>query len=272
MATWRKLHQKTTESMDVNDMPDDFTRLLWVLLPLALCKEGRGIYNFSWIRSKLFPLRDDVANDRVRAGMEWFADREMVQIYQENGREYFRIPSWHDYQNTAKEADSPYPAPSVQSNSGATPELGKNKGGIIPEPVPTKSVLDKDIDSDKDVDEDLEKESDGSHSDNPTLDQQHIQDFLKIVAVPFTNHDQADEFHELIYDFGKESVFQAAQWCAEKGMSSMTKVIRSMATALPGWKANGKHPLARGEPEDPFMAAIERRKAQLQTIEVDHGQ
>ena len=32
MPQWRKLHVRTIDSVDVNDMPDDFTRLLWVLL------------------------------------------------------------------------------------------------------------------------------------------------------------------------------------------------------------------------------------------------
>ena len=43
MPTWRKLHVKATESLDINDMPDDFHRLLWVMLPLGLDREGRGL-------------------------------------------------------------------------------------------------------------------------------------------------------------------------------------------------------------------------------------
>lgn len=42
MPKYRKLWIKTVESHDINEMPDDFTRLLWVLLPLGLDSEGRG--------------------------------------------------------------------------------------------------------------------------------------------------------------------------------------------------------------------------------------
>ena len=62
MPRYRKLHVKTVESLDINDMPDDFTRLMWVLLPLGLCREGRGIDNPAWIKSKLFPMRLDVSD------------------------------------------------------------------------------------------------------------------------------------------------------------------------------------------------------------------
>ncbi len=35
MPQWRKLHVKATESLDIHEMPDDFTRLLWVMLDIA---------------------------------------------------------------------------------------------------------------------------------------------------------------------------------------------------------------------------------------------
>lgn len=36
MPQWRKLHTKSLDSLDINDMPDDFCRVLWLMLPLAL--------------------------------------------------------------------------------------------------------------------------------------------------------------------------------------------------------------------------------------------
>ena len=112
MPIWRKLHVKTTDSMDVNDMPDDFTRLMWVLLPLKLCREGRGIDMPEWIKSQLFPLRSDISLEQVESSMCWYQDRRMIARYKAKGRPYFRIKSWHDYQGTTtREAKSPYPAP-----------------------------------------------------------------------------------------------------------------------------------------------------------------
>lgn len=126
MPQYRKLYVKSTESQDINDMPDDFTRLMWILLPLALCRKGRGVDNPFWLRSKLFPLRDDVTQEQLESAMNWYYLREMIDRYEVEGRAYFQVRNWHKYQgNTTKEADSIYPEnPSrvsqelVQSNAG----------------------------------------------------------------------------------------------------------------------------------------------------------
>jgi len=121
MPQYRKLYTKTTESLDINDMPDDFTRLTWVLLPLALCREGRGLDNAAWIKAKLYPLRIDVTLEQIQAAMNWFAERGMTQRYTVAGRSYFFVPTWYEYQTgTNKEAPSPYPQPPtdlLQTNS-----------------------------------------------------------------------------------------------------------------------------------------------------------
>jgi len=125
------LYVKTVESLDLNEMPDDLTRLLWVLLPLALCREGRGLHSGAWLKSKLFPLREDINGEIVLAKFQWFIDRQMVIPYEVDGRSYFYIPTFHKYQgNTIKEAESDYPPPpdgeaiaEVQTNSGVGQEL-----------------------------------------------------------------------------------------------------------------------------------------------------
>ena len=130
MPTYRKLHTKTTESLDLNDMPDDFTRLMWVLLPLALCREGRGLHSGAWLKSKLFPLREDIDQEFVWTKFQWFVGRGMVVPYEVGGRCYFYVPTFHKYQgNTVKERESDYPPPPdvVQTNSEPTPELVQSK-------------------------------------------------------------------------------------------------------------------------------------------------
>ena len=125
MPQWRKLHVKTTESFDVNDMPDDFTRLLWVLLPLKVCKEGRGLDVPGWIKSQLFPLRSDVTLKQVENSMSWYQERGMVSRYKSNGRPYFQINSWHEYQNTSRDANSPYPGPELADIQDTDLEVDK---------------------------------------------------------------------------------------------------------------------------------------------------
>lgn len=112
MPRYRKLHTKIVESFDVNDMPDDFTRLTWVLLPLALCREGRGVANASWLKSKLYPLRDDVTIVMIGQALAHFRERGMIINYGVNGRGYFYVPSFRKYQgNITTEQLSDYPPP-----------------------------------------------------------------------------------------------------------------------------------------------------------------
>ena len=173
MPKYRKLHTKVIESLDVNELPDDFSRLMWVLLPLALCREGRGLDNPSWLKSKIFPLRIDVTLEQVQETMDCFAKRGMVEYYQVEGRGYFHVPTFHKYQgNTVKEAESDYPPPPEQdaqeteasqeqvgSNSGASQEQGESKSAtdsifniqyadtdsVAPESVQTEETAERDF-------------------------------------------------------------------------------------------------------------------------------
>jgi hypothetical protein len=166
MPEWRKLHVKITESLDVNDMPDDFTRLLWVLLPLVACSEGRGMDNPSWLRSRTMPLRDDVSIEKVEAAMQWYAQRGMIQRYTVGGRGYFQIVRFAHYQSTQREAESDYPGPSdADDDESATQELVPSNSGVTQELVPSNSVLDVDVD----VDIDKEKEIATEKSETDTV-------------------------------------------------------------------------------------------------------
>lgn len=142
MAAWRKLHLKSVESQDIQDMPDDFTRLLWLLLPLGLDKEGRGLDNPSWIHAKVMPLRDDVDTRMITNAIDWFADHKMIVRYEVEGRKYFYIPTWHTYQKTDREAVSNFPEP-LASNSRVNHEQCASKSSLD---------IDIDVDIDKDID------------------------------------------------------------------------------------------------------------------------
>lgn len=125
MPKYRQLHVKILESFDFNELPDDFTRLFWIQLMLIVDSQGRGIDNPGWIRSKMFPLRPYVREDTIQGAMESLAGEEMIKRYTVDGRQYFRIVNFHQYQSgTKKEAPSNLPADpdELQSNSGATPE------------------------------------------------------------------------------------------------------------------------------------------------------
>jgi len=146
MPTWRKLHVKVCESGDIADMPDDFTRLMWVLLPTQLCREGRGIDNPSWVRSRVFPLREDVTLKMVTQALDWFVGRGMIVRYQVADRAYFWVPTFDHYQGRRpKEAASEYPPPPTEVMTKSRPSHDQ---------VMTKSSTD--IDIDEDIEEEIE--------------------------------------------------------------------------------------------------------------------
>lgn len=146
MPTWRKLQIKSLDSIDINTLPDDTSRLFWNNLILIGDKEGRGLLNGAWLRSKTFPLRDDLSPELLISYMWQFEQLGMITIYEVDERKYYEICNWHDYQSTEKEAKSNYPPVSepVKSWSGVSQELGKNKSGLDIDV--DKSRKDKDVD------------------------------------------------------------------------------------------------------------------------------
>ena len=151
MPTWRKLHTKATESLDINDMPDDFHRLLWVMLPLGLDREGRGMDNPAWVKAKIMPLRTDVTPEMVEVALTWYAEHGMIERYQVAGRPYFWVPTFAQYQgNTQREAESEYPAP---------PDQGESRARLTHDQLVTKSSSDADADADADAEAEAEADA-----------------------------------------------------------------------------------------------------------------
>lgn len=252
MPQWRKFWTKTTESLDLADMPDDFTRLAWVMLPLVLDSKGRGIDNAAWLRSKLFPMRMDIDNEKMQAAMDWWVARGMLAPYSVDGRRYFNIPTWPTYQgNTDKEAASTIPAPpweaveekvtdppataaepnppKVQTSSGPTPDL-----------LTTNSALDADADADSEEiqkrrDSDAKRECQqadtaGNNGLNPGQSQ-----FLTLFgAKRFKNTVQRETVGTLVETYGAEALLGAGRWAALKGMS-LGDGIAAVQKALPKW-------------------------------------
>lgn len=125
MPKYRQLHTKIIDSFDFNEMPNDFTRVVWLMLPLILDCEGRGIGSMAWVKSKLFPLREDVTNAQLQAAFDCFSNKGMIIFYQVEGHSYFYIPTFKTYQSgTQKESKSVLPDPPelLQSNSGVSKE------------------------------------------------------------------------------------------------------------------------------------------------------
>ena len=137
MPKFRQLHTQIVNSFDFAEMPNDFTRVLWLMLIVIVDSSGRGIDSPAWVRSMAFPLRQDVEIEQVEAAMAWLESRSMISRYQVEGRRYFEINTFRSYQSGLEnEAKSKLPAnpdelPAnpdlLQSNSRPTPDLLQSK-------------------------------------------------------------------------------------------------------------------------------------------------
>ncbi len=156
MPQYRKLHTKVTYSLDFNDMPDDFTRLLWVLLPCGLSCEGTCLAHPGYIRSKIFPLRSDVTDQMINDALAWFADHDMIRFYRVAKRDYLWMVNFARYQGkTKKEAKSDFPP---------VPDAVKNGSGVGLELVQSKSSTDTNTDTDANADTDADTDTDADAS------------------------------------------------------------------------------------------------------------
>lgn len=112
MPKYRNLHVKIIESFDFIEMPDDFTRVTWMLLTLVVDSEGRGIDNAAWLHAKMYPMRPDVSDLAIKRVFDWLATRGMIVRYKASGRQYFYVPSFKNYQShLEREARSILPPP-----------------------------------------------------------------------------------------------------------------------------------------------------------------
>jgi len=109
---WRKVWDRAAFSRDINAMPDDFTRLFWIMLPLALSRDGTTLADFSYLKGKLFPLRRDVTDIMISDALEWCVNRGMVLRYEVDGESYIYQVSFREDQGPrGREAPSPFPPP-----------------------------------------------------------------------------------------------------------------------------------------------------------------
>jgi len=124
--------------------------------------------NTSWLKSRLFPLREDVTGEMIEAAMVWYTRRGMVERYEVEGRRYFWLPTFGHYQgNTSREAESAYPPPPtpepVETDAAPSPEQVESRSRVGHEQVMSKSCSDADEDTDEDVDVDADTDEMHAH-------------------------------------------------------------------------------------------------------------
>jgi len=228
MPKYRQLYTKVIDSFDFNEMPDDFTRVVWLMLPLILDCEGRGIGNMAWVKSKLFPLRIDVTADQLEDSFKWLQDRKMVVFYEVESRLYFYIPTFKTYQKgTEYETSSLLPAPLEVT-------LNQSQGNFkvsSDQPPPAASASASAYESASAID-----------SESPQFDKikSHIEKITGIPAMP-----KSIRAIEEIIEFGgsSEDITAGYGWFkdnADKPLKYYSQLIGPTRTAM-SIRVNGKN-------------------------------
>ena len=87
------------DSYTIEGMPDDFTRLLWLSLPLSTDDSGRGLDHPATLRSLLFPFAkgSEEQEQQLREGMDYLEQQGMLIRFQDPvGERYFELSNWPD--------------------------------------------------------------------------------------------------------------------------------------------------------------------------------
>ena len=254
MPTWRKLHVKATESLDINDMPDDFHRLLWVMLPLGLDKCGVGLDNPAWIKSRIMPLRLDVTYEMIEAAMGWYESRGMILRYLVKDRAYFWLKSFLDHQgNLERESESNYPPPPdlLKSNARVTHDSYMSNTRVSHESLMQESCLDVDVDVDVDVEEEVEVATTG-------VVKVYEQEIGPITPMTY------DQLKDLVEDHSAQWVIAAMREASANGKRSLA-YFRAI---LQRWKVEGygsgmgekRQGNGKDPPVNPLLEAVRRRR------------
>lgn len=242
MPLYRKLHVKTVDSIDINEMPDDFTRLMWTWLTLKLDSKGRGIDDSQWLRSVLFPLRRDVTSAMIEAAMSWYEQRGMIFRYTVGVRYFFSIPSFFRYQGkTDREAPSVIPDP-IESKSAQKKNNARSKSRPTQDPLLTNSGSGTGIDASTGIDTEA-----GVGADAPKRKGRQMSKACEAFhdhTRAWPNHDQELEIDSAVKDDALDLWNQVLRgWMLEgyspKNVAGMLDWFKRGITAKPNSNRNG---------------------------------
>jgi hypothetical protein len=85
-------------------------RCLWIGLITTADDQGRGRAHPGLLRAAIFPF-DSIALDEIRADLEVLAQSGMALVYQVEGKVYYQVVNWWEYQTPQWAGPSDYPSP-----------------------------------------------------------------------------------------------------------------------------------------------------------------
>lgn len=126
------------ESICVSDSVDKlswFEEILFYRLIVNCDDYGRFDGRIPVIKNMLFPLKDDLPADQVKAGLCKLADVGLIALYESDGRPYLYLPTWENHQIVrAKRSKYPEPCENMITSASTCNHLNANVSVIQSNP------------------------------------------------------------------------------------------------------------------------------------------
>lgn len=106
------------ESLSFSEL-SDFSKLVFISLISHADDEGRGVAKAATIASMTFPNDENKRVADVKKALSEIALKTSTQIYTVDGREYYALENWLDYQTINKPTKSKLPPPPSVGVGGA---------------------------------------------------------------------------------------------------------------------------------------------------------
>lgn len=121
MGKIRSIHPDACESHTLAGLSDGAERTWWRLLPNT-DDHGRGRYDPVTLRSKLYMANPDVTVERVAADMDELHRAGLIVAYRHDGRLYYLVRSFDEYQKPRHQAESRHPDPNDPKSETVAPD------------------------------------------------------------------------------------------------------------------------------------------------------
>lgn len=117
-----------------------FEEVLFYRLIVNCDDYGRFDGRVAVIKSRLFPLKENLTNKHVSEAIESLASAGLVVLYEDRGRPLLYLPTWDDYQSVrAKKSKYPSPCEHLQANEIICNQMHANVPVIQSNPIQSES-------------------------------------------------------------------------------------------------------------------------------------
>lgn len=132
MARKRMISPSMWESESFSEL-NDLAKLVFISMISHADDEGRGKANPAYIRSMTFPNDDSKRVADIEKALSEIGCKMSVQFYSVDGRDYYFMTNWTEYQKIDKPTKSKLPPPPNVGVGGGIPnrgQFGEDSGSI----------------------------------------------------------------------------------------------------------------------------------------------